>query len=245
MTALAVDYSRPYKRQGNLQAYQVAASTRIYKGALVGVNASGYLVAYTDVSTITFAGVAWEGADNSSGANGAITCRVARDCIIKIAKSGSITQANVGDIVNGADDNTAQLGQATLTTALTGSNNDVVFTANEFGFEGEEITIEYVDPGGASASLNVDVQGTGVKVNLATGTDSAITSTADLIKAAIAANAAAAALVSTADASGDDGSGVVTAMAETALALGGPPIGSIVEIDTDGSLWVDTRLKAA
>ena len=245
MTALAADYARKYKRQLNLQAYQVAASTRIYKGGLVGVNAAGYLVAYTDVSTISFAGVAAEGADNSAGANGAITCRVARDCLMKFAKSGTITVANLGDLVNGADDNTVQLALATLTIDCTNAQSDIVWTSLLQGSEGEQITVEYVNPGGASASLSVDVQGTGIKINLATGTDSAITSTADLVKAAVAALPAAAALVVGTDAAGNDGSGVVEAKAEAALAIGGPDVGHIAEIDADGSVWVDTRLKAA
>ena len=109
---------------------------------------------------------------------------------------------------------------ATLETALAGSDNDIVWTSQLKGKDGDRITIEYVDPGGASAALSVDVQGYGIKINLATGTDSAITSTADLIKAAVAANPAAAALVVGTDADGNDGSGVVIALVETKLSGG-------------------------
>jgi hypothetical protein len=109
---------------------------------------------------------------------------------------------------------------ATLSTALTGNNNDIDFFAVPSGAEGNEITIALIDPPGNNAVLGVVVTGKAIVVNLATDGSSAITSTAAEVRAAIAANAAAAALVSTANKSGNDGSGVVTALAATALASG-------------------------
>lgn len=120
--------------------------------------------------------------------------------------------------------------RASLTTALSGSDNDLVFTAVEKGQEGTEVTIEYVNPG-TSASLNIDTQGSGIKVNLAHN-GSAITSTAADIKTAIEADTTASALVTVANASSNDGTGVVTAMAETPLGSAGYDFGVAEETAT-------------
>jgi hypothetical protein len=61
------------------------------------------------------------------------------------------------------------------------------------------------------------LSGSLITVSLATGVAGAITSTSASVKAAIEANSAAAAAVIVQHASGNDGSGVVTALAETAL----------------------------
>lgn len=153
--------------------------------------------------------------------------------------------------------------QATLTTALTGSNNDLVFTARKAGGDGDNITVEYVVSGtdtplgvgtneplagnaiftgesreakwssslggfgrtGASTRTSVtpveiQVSGSDITVNVATNGAGAATSTASQIKTALEADANVAALVTVALAPGNDGSGVVTAMAKTNLAGG-------------------------
>jgi hypothetical protein len=107
---------------------------------------------------------------------------------------------------------------AKLTTALTGANNDVVFTAKTKGEYGNGITIEYIDPG-EDHVLSVAVVGKAIAVTLGYAT-AAITSTAANIKTAIEAHEAANALVSVANAAANDGSGVVTAMEATPLADG-------------------------
>ncbi len=57
-----------------LRSFQVAASVRVYKGAFVGLNASGYAKGLT--AGDTFLGIAYEEIDNSSGANGDLSVRV-------------------------------------------------------------------------------------------------------------------------------------------------------------------------
>lgn len=109
---------------------------------------------------------------------------------------------------------------ATLTTALTGANNDMVFTADTAGSGGNAITVAYVDPAAISQSLGVVVAGSAITVNLATDGAGAITSTAAQVKTAIDASGPAAALVNVANAGGDTGAGVVTAMAAAALSGG-------------------------
>jgi hypothetical protein len=66
---------------------------------------------------------------------------------------------------------------AALTTSLTGANNDLVYTAVTIGAYGNQITVAYVNPGTASASLSTSVTGTAITVNLATDAGTAATGT--------------------------------------------------------------------
>jgi hypothetical protein len=107
---------------------------------------------------------------------------------------------------------------ATLSTNLTGTNNDLVFTAITAGKGGKSITVAYVDPGEETASESVSVSGTNITVTLRSV--SSVLSTAAQVKAAIEVSAAANALVSVANKAANDGTGVVTAMDVTPLATG-------------------------
>lgn len=117
-----------------------------------------------------------------------------------------------------AEDTPVNAVASALTTALAGTHNDLVYTAKTKGVSGNSLTIAYVDPG-VDGVIDVAVTDTAIVVTLAYGTG-AITSTADAVKIALAADEAADALVSVADAGGNDGSGLVTALAATALAGG-------------------------
>lgn len=108
---------------------------------------------------------------------------------------------------------------ATLTTALTGTNNDLKYSTVNRGLEGNDIRIRYVVSGN-DTPLSVSVSGKDITVNVATDGSGEATSTAAQVKTAIDASAPAAALVSTANATGNDGTGVVTALAFTALSGG-------------------------
>jgi hypothetical protein len=103
-----------------------------------------------------------------------------------------------------------------VTTALTGTNNDLTFIARTAGTT-PTVRVTYVDPSANSATLGVVVASQDITVNLATGSGGAITSTAAQVKAAIAASTAANALVVVELASGNDGTGVVTAMSQQTL----------------------------
>jgi len=113
---------------------------------------------------------------------------------------------------------------AALTTNLTGSNNDLIFTSKLSGRLGNSIRIRYVNPGTNNASLGVVVSGRDITVNLATNGSAAITSTAVLVANAIEASAAASALVSVSSVAAVNG--VVTAMGWTSLSggAGGLPL---------------------
>lgn len=109
--------------------------------------------------------------------------------------------------------------QAALTTALAGANNDLVFTAVDRGTLGNEITVTYV-VAGLNTALSVVVTGLDIVVNVATDGAGAATSTAAQVETAVEASTAAAALVTVANAAANDGTGVVTALAQTALSGG-------------------------
>lgn len=101
-----------------------------------------------------------------------------------------------------------------------GANNDVLYTANVAGSVGNDITVQYIDPGLASQALRVDVfERTAIRVYLATDAAKAITSTAALVLVAVNAHWMASHLV-TAVVGDGAGAGVVTAIAATHLAGG-------------------------
>lgn len=127
--------------------------------------------------------------------------------------------------------------KSSMTTDLVGDNNDIVYTSKLTGVLGDNITVAYLDPEMESQTLEVVVQGTAIEVYLATNDQNGgeIISTADEIKAAIAVKAEAHALVGTADKAGNDGSGVVTAMAATPLANGVDPVVKALSVVVTGT----------
>lgn len=129
--------------------------------------------------------------------------------------SVSVTNDDITVSLGTADDTAA-----TLATNLTGTNNDLTYTAVADGAAGNDVTVAYVDPAGNDQALDVNVTGTDIVVSLATGPAGAITSTASDVRTAVLAEGAAAALVSVANKAGNDGTGVVTALTETSLAGG-------------------------
>jgi len=106
MAALTQDRSTPFKVLGRVASVAVAASETIYKGAMVSVNATGYLVSATDAAGETCIGVADEAGDNSAGSNGDIEIRVRRGCVAGFTTLGTVVdQADMGLAVYVSDDN--------------------------------------------------------------------------------------------------------------------------------------------
>lgn len=127
---------------------------------------------------------------------------------------------------------------ATLTTALAGNNNDLTYTAKTPGTGGNSVSVTYVVAGN-STPLTVSVSGNDITVNVATGAGGAATSTATQVAAAVTGSGPASALVTVANATGNDGSGVVTALAKTNLSGGASGTntmlnaGALVTVDID------------
>ncbi len=112
---------------------------------------------------------------------------------------------------------------STLTTDLTGINNDLTFTSKSIN---KFISIQYTDPGEPTGSCSITVTGDGrglltpyvINVTLANG-GGEITATAAQVKVAVEADSAAAALVTIVVAGGNDGTGIVTTMGATPLII--------------------------
>lgn len=156
-------------------------------------------------------------------------------CIQGITKVEANSAISIGDRLRvAATTGRVEPAAATLTIDPAGANNAVTWTAigQYKGVLGNSISIAYVDPSGASQALAVSVAGNAITVSLATDTSSAITSTADLIKAAVAAHAVAGLMVSGADYGSDDGSGVVAAAAAAFLSGGEGDFGTALSAAT-------------
>jgi len=125
---------------------------------------------------------------------------------------------------------------AYLETNLTGNNNDLKFTAKYVGSYYHAITVRYV-VSGTNTALSVSVSGNAITVNVATDGSGVATSTASEILTAVNASAAAMALLTTvALKTGNDGTGVVTAMSATALASGTDDRANITTTEIDAAL---------
>lgn len=131
----------------------------------------------------------------------------------------TVRSAVIG-IVGTAPDS-QELTDATLATGIVASNNAITWTPTLHGAEGNRISVTIKNPNGNNKTLSVVVTNErNITVNLATSNLGAITTTATLLLAAIAANAEAHALVTVASTGGSTGAGLVTALAQTFLAGG-------------------------
>lgn len=103
---MAVTANQLVKRQvGCRKSYPVAASTTIYEGTLVFINAAGYADDDTATGVNAFAGIAVAKADNSSGSNGDIEVEVWTEGDFELTGTG-FAQTDVGMPIY-ADDNYA------------------------------------------------------------------------------------------------------------------------------------------
>jgi hypothetical protein len=115
---------------------------------------------------------------------------------------------------------TFPLPKAEVSTLLTGTHNDLLFRALRGGVAGNAITVAYVDPPGNNVALSVGVVGSVITVTLATDGTSTITSTAAQVRDALNASAQARSLIDAVLLTGNDGTGLVTALAPLSLAGG-------------------------
>lgn len=92
-------------REGKYVNLAMAASTKIYAGQLVAVNAQGYAVPASDTAGLKVIGIADVAMDNSAGAAGDSNV-VAHRAICKLANATTnpVVQANIGSVVFVSDD---------------------------------------------------------------------------------------------------------------------------------------------
>ena len=83
----------------------VAAGKRIFSGAVVCLNATGYATPAITAEGLKFPALAIEGADNSAGANGDILVAVERT-VVGLDCDVSVTRAVIGQKVFLVDDHT-------------------------------------------------------------------------------------------------------------------------------------------
>lgn len=115
---LSADRATAY-RDGLEQELPVAASTLIYAGSLVAVNADGYAVPAADIAGLVVMGVAMSRADNSAGAAGDMQVVVRRRGVYRFRGSG-LTQAQVGRDMYAVDDETVAAAAVTTNDVKVG-----------------------------------------------------------------------------------------------------------------------------
>lgn len=104
--SLSANRDVPHLVDTELRRYAVAGSTHLYRGALLGLNSSGYVENLT--AGLTCVGLAYEEADNSTGSDGTKTVRVYTEGDFQHALSGA-TVADIAKPVFASDENTLTL----------------------------------------------------------------------------------------------------------------------------------------
>ncbi len=104
-----VTAKRDEQFQQGVQFPLLMGAEKIFEGALVEVNSSGYAVNAGDDAGAVFAGVAQETVDNAAGAAGDKEIVVRQGGIVRLAAAFSAAQTNVGDEVVAEDNQTVEL----------------------------------------------------------------------------------------------------------------------------------------
>ena len=111
-------------RSESRRSFPVAASTQLYKGALVALDASGDLVPGATATTLTAVGVALENVDNTSGAAGDLRCEVSTAPAAFTSATGGgddIDGDDVGATVYIVDDESVALTDGGATRSVAGT----------------------------------------------------------------------------------------------------------------------------
>ena len=138
MAALSAAFEAGYK-PGNIVLCKIAASTTIYKGAIVAYDSDGFIVPIAHgTASLKYAGVAEETVDNE-GADGDASARVSK--VGSFVFAGTAVQADIGKEAYAVDDNTVQIGTGGLTNQYkVGTVLGVESTSN--GDDGMRVRIE-------------------------------------------------------------------------------------------------------
>ena len=126
MATLTQDRNTPARDNVDFE-YPVAASTKLYAGAIACLNASGYLTKGAATTGLKTVGVTQALCDNSAGANGDKKTKVRRGCF-KFGNSSStdlIALADVGADCYIVDDQTVAKTNGSGTRSVAGKIRDV------------------------------------------------------------------------------------------------------------------------
>jgi hypothetical protein len=126
MSALIADRNTA-RREDGLRAIGVGATQKIFAGALLCRNATGFGVKGATSTTLVALGRAEEQVDNSAGADGALTITYRQGCF-KFANSAAgdlITAADIGNTAYIVDDQTVAKTNGTNTRSAAGKIDSV------------------------------------------------------------------------------------------------------------------------
>lgn len=122
---------RTQRRSGDRRGFPIAAAVQIFQGALVAVNATGFLVPMTTATALRGVGRAEEGFDNRNGNAGAATINVGAEIFPWENSTGgdAIARKDIGKTAYGIDDQTVALTDGGGTRSVAGT----VFDVDEYG----------------------------------------------------------------------------------------------------------------
>lgn len=169
MSALTADRNTQMKAT-ELMAVPIAANVKIFIGALVVANATGFAAPGSTAIGLTYLGRAEEFCDNTGGADGAKTVIVRRKNAFKWANlaADAITQARVGKVCYIADDQTvaATSGNGTRSPAgiVTAVDTDGVWVAGQSGAGLSATASLTFNAVGAAASVDQTITVAGANV---------------------------------------------------------------------------------
>ncbi|MGZ8238286.1 MAG: hypothetical protein ACXWTY_10505 [Methylobacter sp.] len=112
-------------RDGVEVVHPVAATKKIYVGALAVLNATGYAEPGSTATTLTAIGRAEEQVDNSSGADGALTITVRRGAFRFSNHADAVTRTEIGKSCYIVDDQTVAKTDGTGTRSVAGKVIDL------------------------------------------------------------------------------------------------------------------------
>lgn len=121
MSALTKDRNT-LEKSGSLRADPILASTVIFAGSLVCLNAAGYAVPGATATTLKARGRAEEAVDNSAGANGALSVKTKKGVFVFANSAGGdeITIADVENTCYIVDDQTVAKTDGSSTRSVAG-----------------------------------------------------------------------------------------------------------------------------
>lgn len=165
MTALILDKSVEL-RDGVEISCPVYRAVKIFGGALVCVNAAGYLIPGADTASLIFKGISIERKDNTNGNDGDLTCQIRQRGLVKVILNTAITQANVGDNVFLVDDQTVDIAANTTHDIFCGVIAEYIDTTHawidiEPAVKLADIATHIADPSSAHAASAISLLDTG------------------------------------------------------------------------------------
>lgn len=167
MTALSADKPRTYAADDSMNAMPVKASSKIYEGAPIGDDGSGY--ARNLVAGDPFRGFAYRQADNTNGAAGDINVNIVTEGYIKLAV-GSLAITDVGKPVYASDSDTFTL-TATSNSYIGRVHRFVSSGVGIIEFDADKSTLGSIssltDSTGGTASTTLAAIATGTPADLA------------------------------------------------------------------------------